>query len=183
MNTIPAPLRTEIHQALDVLYRSLAISTQQCGLALPNPPPTFYIDSPLARHLTTLAAHPTDPAAALRTLAAFLHQCPPHLAPLPLPDWFWLQIPRLTATLLATGQWPTYYQAAQQVEVSYQQILDLGRKGVLLSLYAPKPNQSDRHCRYVWQPDLLAHFPSDGFKASRKERAVPDPSERSSTHG
>jgi hypothetical protein len=153
-------IETEIRQTLEVLYRSLATSAQECGLVLPNPPPAaFYTASPLVQRLEALADRPHDPATSLRTLAAFLHQCPPQPTPLPLPDWFWHQIPHLAAMLLATGQWLTYPQAAQQIEVTYQQILDLARKGILLSLYAPRPNQSDRHCRYVWQPDVAAHFP------------------------
>jgi hypothetical protein len=166
---------------LDVFYRSLATSNKQCGFALPAAPPvTFYTDSPLARQFHALIARPDAPATPLRTIAAFLHQYPLHPAPLPLPDWFWVQMPHLTAVLLATGQWITYYQAGQQVEVSYQHILELGRRGVLLSLYAPRPNQNDRHCRYVWQPDLETHFAEDdGLNSRHQSTAVASPSERS----
>jgi hypothetical protein len=174
-------LESEIQQMLDLFYRSLATSNQQCGFALPSaPPPAFYAGSPLARQFQTLIAAPAAPATPLRTIAAFLHQCPPRPAPLPLPDWFWLQMPRLTAVLLATGQWRTYSQAGRQVDVSYQHILDLSRRGILLCLYAPRPNQSDRHCRYVWQPDLAMHFAADdGLPDRQANTAVASPSERS----
>jgi hypothetical protein len=48
-------------------------------------------------------------------------------------------------------------------------------------LYAPRPNQSDRHYRYVWQPDLATPFAVDDALPDRHPSiAVPGPSERSS---
>ena len=76
--------------------------------------------------------------------------------------------PLLAGILLATGQWLTYHQAAQQTGVLYQRILELTRRGVLLSLYAPRSGQAEGRGRYVWQPDLLAYFPNRPPTTSRR---------------
>lgn len=152
-------LRAEIERLLEQLYQSLATSAELAGIPFPATANViFYTDSQLARYLHQLAEDPTKPAPGLRHLATFLHQCPPTPTPLPLPDWFWHQVPLLANRLIETGQWLTYPQASQEVSASYQQIQDLARKGVLLSLYAAKTNAKERYCRYVWKPDLLAYF-------------------------
>lgn len=150
----------EIGRLLDVLYTGLRTSGGQCGIPLPpTPPADFYERSPLAQHLRYLAAHPADAGPSLRNLAAFLHHYPPTPLPLALPDWFWTQVPLLAQTLLTTHQWIGYPQATRLTGASYYHILDQGRKGILLSLYAPRQYQSERQCRYVWGPDLIAHYP------------------------
>ena len=162
--TLTSALEHEIRQILDVLYTGLCTSTSQCGIPLsPAPPADFYECSPLAQHLNYLAAHPADPAPSLRNIAAFLHHYPPTPLPLPLPDWFWTQVPLLAQTLLATNQWIGYPLATRLTGASYHHILDQGRKGILLSLYAPQQYRSERQCRYVWVPDLIAQYPDSTF--------------------